>query len=215
MLQNAVGQLAALHARGYALNMAVNLSASCLRAERLPEAIESILLDHGMAGEHLTVEITETVIMSNDAEVLATLEKLDQMGIRLAIDDFGTGYSSLAHLKRLPVDEIKVDRSFVMELARNGNDAVIVRSTIDLAHNLGLEVTAEGVETRDAWEVLGSLGCDNSQGYHMGRPLPADRLVDWLEESEYGVLAEMSGAQPVAQFVDEPALSLQDLRQCG
>jgi len=105
------------------------------------------------------------------------------MGVTLAIDDFGTGYSSLAYLKRLPVDELKIDKSFVTDMEKNENDAVIVRSTIDLAHNLGLKVTAEGVETQAIWDALGVLGCDQSQGYWMGRPMPADKLATWLQES--------------------------------
>ena len=105
------------------------------------------------------------------------------MGIKLAIDDYGTGYSSLAYLKRLPVDELKIDKSFVMDMENNENDAVIVRSTIDLAHNLGLKVTAEGVETREAWDTLSVLGCDQSQGYFMGRPMSVEKLDTWLRET--------------------------------
>ncbi|MDP3123946.1 MAG: EAL domain-containing protein, partial [Thiobacillus sp.] len=107
----------------------------------------------------------------------------DRMGVTLAIDDFGTGYSSLAYLKRLPVDELKIDKSFVMDMEANDNDAVIVRSTIDLAHNLGLKVVAEGVESREAWDTLSILGCDTSQGFFMGRPMPVDKLETWLRES--------------------------------
>ena len=193
VLATALGELASLQSRGYRLDMAVNLSAHCLRAGRLPELIEEQLAARGVAPAHLILEITESAIMSSDAEVMDTLARLDRMGIGLAIDDFGTGYSSLAHLKRLPVDEIKVDKSFVLELEKNGNDAVIVRSTIDMAHNLGLRVTAEGVETPDAWNVLGALGCDQSQGYHMSRPLPADELAEWLAKSVWA-----PGASPRA-----------------
>ncbi|OYY57415.1 MAG: hypothetical protein B7Y50_15085, partial [Hydrogenophilales bacterium 28-61-11] len=100
-----------------------------------------------------------------------------------AIDDFGTGYSSLAYLKQLPVDELKIDKSFVIDLEKRENDAVIVRSIIDLAHNLGLKVTAEGVETQAIWDTLSILGCDFSQGYLMGRAMPAEKLAIWLQES--------------------------------
>ena len=185
VLENALAQLTALRGRGYALNMAVNLSAHCLRIGDLPTMIARLLAGSGVAAECLVLEITESAIMSNDAEVLASLDKLDRMGVMLAIDDFGTGYSSLAHLKRLPVDEIKIDKSFVIDMQVNDNDAVIVRSTIDLAHNLGLKVTAEGVESESAWDALAALGCDQSQGYHMGRPLAADELAVWLEESAW------------------------------
>jgi len=191
VLKTALGQLAALHARGYDLSMAVNLSARCLHVEELSTMITGLLAGSGMAAEHLTLEITESAIMSNDAEVLANLDKLDLMGIMLAIDDFGTGYSSLAHLKRLPVDEIKIDKSFVVDIEDNDSDAVIVRSTIDLAHNLGLKVTAEGVETKHAWDLLAVLGCDQSQGYHMSRPLATDELLGWLEESGWAMGAAM------------------------
>ena len=115
----------------------------------------------------LTLEITESAVMSNPSDSLVILQELDRMGIAIAIDDFGTGYSSLAYLRQLPVDELKIDKSFVMSMEENDNDAVIVRSTIDLAHNLGLNVTAEGVENRDAWDTLTILGCDVSQGYFM------------------------------------------------
>jgi diguanylate cyclase (GGDEF)-like protein len=182
VLGTAIAQLSALHARGHALGMAVNLSAHCLRSEGLSKAVDGFLSSRGMAARHLTLEITESAIMSNDAEVLATLDELDRMGVMLAIDDFGTGYSSLAHLKRLPVDEIKIDKSFVIDIENNDNDAAIVRSTIDLAHNLGLKVTAEGVESERAWRKLAAMGCDQSQGYHMSRPLAAHELDRWLEE---------------------------------
>jgi EAL domain-containing protein (putative c-di-GMP-specific phosphodiesterase class I) len=108
------------------------------------------------------------------------LDKLSAMGIRLSIDDFGTGYSSLAYLSNLPVNEIKIDRSFVMNMAECDNDAVIVRSTIDLGRNLGLQVVAEGVETEAAWHELSQLGCTLAQGYYLSRPVPAAELTHWL-----------------------------------
>ena len=114
------------------------------------------------------------------------------MGIAIAIDDFGTGYSSLAYLKQLPVDELKIDKSFVMSMEENENDAVIVRSTIDLAHNLGLDVTAEGVENTDTWDTLTILGCDVSQGYFMSKPLPVDKLLLWLNDSPWSAPPQAS-----------------------
>jgi EAL domain-containing protein (putative c-di-GMP-specific phosphodiesterase class I) len=125
--------------------------------------------------------------MASPNDGLRVLTELDRMGVTLAIDDFGTGYSSLAYLKRLPVDELKIDKSFVLEMADSENDRVIVRSTIDLAHNLGLKVTAEGVEDANTWEKLGQLGCDCAQGYFMGRPMPLDRLQAWLRESPWSL----------------------------
>jgi diguanylate cyclase (GGDEF)-like protein len=186
VVKTALAQLTALQARGHCLSMAVNLSAHCLRSDDLPAVIRELLAHSTVAAQALTLEITESAIMSNDAEVLATLDELDRMGVMISIDDFGTGYSSLAHLRRLPVDEIKIDKSFVIDMEEYDNDAVIVRSTIDLAHNLGLKVTAEGVETAEAWNVLATLGCDHFQGYHMGRPMPAEELNRWLEESAWG-----------------------------
>jgi diguanylate cyclase (GGDEF)-like protein len=199
VLKTALAQLAALQTRGYVLNMAVNVSANCLRADNLTAMIADLLAESGVAADQLTLEITESAIMSNSAEVLANLDRLDQMGIMLAIDDFGTGYSSLAHLKRLPVDEIKIDKSFVIDMEKNENDAVIVRSMIDLAHNLGLKVTAEGVETECAWKALAALGCDQSQGYHMSEPLVAGELLDWLKESVWTgeVSARLAEAESV------------------
>lgn len=185
VLRTALTRLVALHQQGHPLTMAINLSARNLHDMTLPASVLAALTESGMDAKFLTLEITESAVMSNPSNGLAILTELDRMGVTLAIDDFGTGYSSLAYLKRLPVDELKIDKSFVTDMAEDENDAVIVRSTIDLAHNLGLKVTAEGVETRDVWDVLEILGCDFSQGYFMGRPMPADKLDAWLLESVY------------------------------
>ncbi len=157
---------------------------------QLPASIHALLAETGISPRKLTLEITESAVMANPNDGLAILTELDRMGVTLAIDDFGTGYSSLGYLKRLPVDELKIDKSFVMDMEENENDAVIVRSTIDLAHNLGLKVTAEGVETQDAWDTLGMLGCDYSQGFFMGRPMPAEKLETWLEESAWSRISK-------------------------
>lgn len=113
-----------------------------------------------------------------------------KMGIRLSIDDFGSGYSSLGYLRKLPVSTIKVNKSFVINLMRNVNDTLIVRSTIELAHSLGLEVVAEGVETKEIWDQLQAMGCDEAQGYYMSKPLPAEDLTRWLNESPWGLKGE-------------------------
>ena len=118
--------------------------------------------------------------MDDPQRALATLDRLHAMGFELSIDDFGTGYSSLAYLKRLPVDELKIDRSFVSGVETDPDDAVIVRSTIDLGHNMGLRVVAEGIEDEAIWNHLARAGCDVGQGYFMSKPLPADRLLEWL-----------------------------------
>jgi EAL domain-containing protein (putative c-di-GMP-specific phosphodiesterase class I) len=135
----------------------------------------------------MCLEITESAIMDEPQRALATLNALSAAGFKLSIDDFGTGYSSLAYLKRLPVNELKIDRSFVMAMEKDIDDAKIVRSTIDLAHNLGLTVVAEGVENPAVLELLAELGCDEAQGYHMSRPLPANEMAAfaarWNERS--------------------------------
>jgi EAL domain-containing protein (putative c-di-GMP-specific phosphodiesterase class I) len=185
VLKAALSQLLSLQQKGYDLTMAVNLSARDLQDMELPDRIQALLAGSGVAPQRLTLEITESAVMANTSDALAILTELDRMGITIAIDDFGTGYSSLAYLKRLPVDKLKIDKSFVMDMENNDNDAVIVRSTIELAHNLGLKVIAEGVETRAAWDTLTILGCDSSQGYLMGKPIPADKLEVWLRESAW------------------------------
>ena len=129
----------------------------------------------------LTLEVTENVIMSDPARAMESLTRLHEMGVRLAIDDFGTGYSSLGYLRRLPVDELKIDRTFVIGLG-TGQDEVIVRSTIDLAHNLGLSIVAEGVETLAVQERLLALGCDAAQGFFIGAPAGADVTRQWIAE---------------------------------
>ncbi|MBT9569410.1 MAG: EAL domain-containing protein [Thiobacillus sp.] len=180
VLHSALTQQVALSQAGYRLNMAVNLSARNLHDMDLPASVGRLLAASGANPRDLTLEITESAVMANPSDGLVILTELDKMGIKLAIDDYGTGYSSLAYLKRLPVDELKIDKSFVMDMEENENDAVIVRSTIDLAHNLGLKVTAEGVETQDIWDTLSVLGCDQSQGYFMARPMSAENLDAWL-----------------------------------
>jgi len=185
VLRTALMQLVDLQRKGHDLTMAVNLSARNLHDMELPASIHALLVECDVAPRNLTLEITESAVMANLSDALTILTELDNMGVTIAIDDFGTGYSSLAYLKRLPVDELKIDKSFVMDMEENENDAVIVRSTIDLAHNLGLRVTAEGVENQAAWDTLCILGCDYSQGYFTGKPMPAENLAAWLQEVAY------------------------------
>ena len=196
VLRTALAQLMILQRQAHVLTMAVNLSARNLHDMDLPASISALLAESGVAPQDLILEITESAVMANPSDGLAILTELDRMGVTLSIDDFGTGYSSLAYLKGLPVDELKIDKSFVMDMVENENDAVIVRSTIDLAHNLGPKVTAEGVETRDAWHILGMLGCDCSQGYFMGRPMPAEKLEAWLRESAWSNVPAVALSAP-------------------
>ena len=142
--------------------------------------------DETTAGR-ITLEITESALMADPSKARKALMFLSQQGIRFSIDDFGTGYSSLAYLKHLPVSEIKIDKIFVSTMMTDTDNATIVRSTIDLGHNLGLSVVAEGVEDRHTWEQLSLLGCDHAQGYYMSRPLPVDQLERWLQESNWGI----------------------------
>jgi diguanylate cyclase (GGDEF)-like protein len=166
--------------RGNNLSVAVNLSARSLLDSDLVDDIARALTLSGVEPSRLVLEITETSVMSDAEYAMRVLNRLSSMGCTLAIDDFGTGYSSLSYLKRLPVDEVKIDKSFVLNMQDDENDAVIVRSIIDLARNLGLRVVAEGVETESAWDALVAMGCDIAQGYYISRPLPSAALSAWL-----------------------------------
>ena len=167
---------------GVDLKVSVNLSIRNLLDTDLPRDIARTLQRWDTEPACLELEITESSVMSEPTRSLETLTELREMGIGLSLDDYGTGYSSLSYLKRLPIEELKIDRSFVMTMATKDNDAVIVRSTIELAHNLGLRVVAEGVEDEDAWNRLRSLGADVAQGYYLSRPLSNDRLLAWIYE---------------------------------
>ena len=179
VFEEAARQWLALQAEGVSLTLSVNLSTRDLLDPDLPQKFDALLVKHRVPAEAYCLEITESAIMDDPARALATLNRLSMLGFKLSIDDFGTGYSSLAYLKRLPVDELKIDKSFVMSMEKDADDAKIVRSTIDLAHNLGLTVVAEGVEDAKAWQMLRELECDEAQGYHMGRPMPAAEFVSW------------------------------------
>jgi EAL domain-containing protein (putative c-di-GMP-specific phosphodiesterase class I) len=168
-----------LMGEGLLITLSVNLSTRDLLDPELPQKFQALLIKHDVPAEAFCLEITESAIMDDPQRAQATLERLHAMGFSLSIDDFGTGYSSLAYLKKLPVDELKIDQSFVKNMETDGDDAKIVRSTVELAHNLGLSVVAEGVENEAVWLLLRELGCDQAQGYHMGRPMPAEALCDW------------------------------------
>jgi diguanylate cyclase (GGDEF)-like protein len=186
-INEALSQSRSWHQQGLEIPVSVNLSARTLHEVNLPYRIAKLLGDYEIAPEQLELEITESVIIADPARALEILSRISHMGVSLSIDDFGTGYSSLSYLKKLPVNTIKIDKSFVIQMSTDENDALIVRSTIDLAHNLGLKVVAEGVENSDAWERLVALGCDAAQGYYMSRPLPALEMTQWLSESPWGL----------------------------
>jgi EAL domain-containing protein (putative c-di-GMP-specific phosphodiesterase class I) len=179
VFEEAARQWLALRAEGLPLVISVNLSTRDLLDPELPQKFSALLLKHRVPADAFCLEITESAIMDDPQRALATLDRLSLLGFKLSIDDFGTGYSSLAYLKRLPVDELKIDKSFVMNMVDDQDDAKIVRSTIDLAHNLGLTVVAEGVENAQVWDALRALECDEAQGYHMGRPMPANEFPAW------------------------------------
>jgi diguanylate cyclase (GGDEF)-like protein len=180
ILDEALRQCRTWTLQGIELCVAVNLSTRNLLDVHLPELVGELLARWEVPARLLELEITESTILADPVRAMQILSRLDEMGIRLAIDDFGTGYSSLAYLKRLPVDELKIDKSFILGMEESENDAVIVRSTIDLGRNLGLRVVAEGVETARAWSRLAQLGCNLAQGYYLSRPVPADQLTEWL-----------------------------------
>jgi diguanylate cyclase (GGDEF)-like protein len=175
------------HAAGAPIHVAVNVSAQSLLDQSLPGKVQAALDRTGVDPRFLKIEITESSIMADPAHALAILSMLQSMGVRLSIDDFGTGYSSLTHLRELPVDEIKIDKSFVMGMLANDADLAIVRTVIDLAHNLGKQVCAEGVEDEATWLKLRELGCDLAQGYWISRPVPAAELMAWLVRTSWGL----------------------------
>lgn len=179
MLNEACKTVAQLQLTGIALTVAVNISTRDLIDQTLPDKLNKLLHDYEIGVESIVIEITESSIMDDPVRAETTLAKLSQMGIKIAIDDFGTGYSSLGYLKRLPVQELKIDKSFVLNMEKNENDATIVKSTIDLGHNLNLKVVAEGVENIETWRLLITMGCDYGQGYFMGKPMPVKEFPAW------------------------------------
>jgi diguanylate cyclase (GGDEF)-like protein len=179
VLARGLAQLARWRAGGLEMSLNINVSTRDLIQQDLPAIVRAQLLAEGVAARHLCLEVTESAIMEDPAHALASLQALHEMGVQLSIDDFGTGYSSLAYLKKLPVQELKIDRSFVINLDRDGNDLAIVRSTIDMAHHMGLRVVAEGVETESVAAHLKEIGCDDAQGYLFSRPLDAVDFLAW------------------------------------
>ncbi len=185
VMDKALAQVAAWASIGIELNISINLSVRSLQDRQLPGQVQKLVARHGANPARVILEITESAIMSDPLTARRVMRRLSNMGFQLSIDDFGTGYSSLAYLKQLPVDEIKIDKSFVTRMDRDENDAVIVRATIDLAHNLGLKVVAEGVESHDVWDLLEMLGCDTAQGYFIRQPQSPTALAEWICSREW------------------------------
>jgi len=187
-LHEAIRQCAAWRASGLNVGISINLSALDLSLGYLPELLATHLQHYGVEPGLLMLEVTETAVMRDAAYSLETLSRVKACGVRLAIDDFGTGYSSLSLLKRMPVDVLKIDKSFVSGMASDNDDAVIVRSTIELAHNMALKVVAEGVENAESLAMLEALRCDAVQGYLISRPLALEQATSWLSQAAPGAL---------------------------
>ncbi len=186
VLRTALTDCARWRAQGRDLQVAVNVSPRGLLAPRFVREVARLLSETGMLASALTLEVTESTVMNDPAKATAVLEQLHELGVQLSVDDFGTGYSSLAYLQRLPVDEVKIDKSFVLELATDPSDLAIVRSIVDLGHNLGLTVVAEGVEDERSRELLDSMDCDVAQGFLVSRPMPVATFESWLDTTVQG-----------------------------
>jgi EAL domain-containing protein (putative c-di-GMP-specific phosphodiesterase class I) len=179
MLDAAFRQSHAWRQEGLERSLSVNLSAHDLHGPALVDRLRGLFSTWGIAPELIQFELTESALMTDPASALETLTRLKRLGVELYIDDFGTGYSSLSYLQRLPIDWIKIDQSFVMPMMHSNDSAVIVRSTIEMGHNLDLRIVAEGVESQAVWDSLARLGCDVAQGYLISMPLPARQLHNW------------------------------------
>jgi len=187
VIREAVIQYSVWAGYGMKIKTSINLSTDVAQDTDFLAQIPALLKTMGVPAEALMFEITESAIMADPARVLRNLSQMQSLGLSFSIDDFGTGYSSLAYLKNLPVEELKIDKSFIQNMLSNDKDAAIVRSTIELSHNLGLKVVAEGVETRRMLESLTTLGCDGAQGYYISHPIPGVKIPDWLKESSWSL----------------------------
>jgi EAL domain-containing protein (putative c-di-GMP-specific phosphodiesterase class I) len=205
VLHHALDQSSAWKQDGLALGVAVNLSAQVLFDLDLPDIVAGALAARDVVPNSLILEITESAIMVDKDRALHILSRLSDMGVRIAIDDFGTGYSSLSYLSKMPVDEIKIDKSFVLDMHENKTNAVIVHATIELGHNLGLSVIGEGVESGAMFDRLRELGCDAAQGYFMTRPLDVAAFASWLDTTRNsGALKVEDGKIRLHQEVAAP-----------
>lgn len=180
VLAKALDQAASWGALERPLTVAVNIPAPSVIDAELPEQIAAMASERGLAPSVLVLEITEDLLMADRGRGRSVLSRLRAMGVRIAVDDYGKGYSSLAYLRELPIDELKLDKSFVLSMTEDARATALVVSTIDLAHSLGLEMTAEGVESVAAYRALSDYGCDVAQGFFMSEPLPAVELDAWL-----------------------------------
>jgi EAL domain-containing protein (putative c-di-GMP-specific phosphodiesterase class I) len=186
VLAEALWQTAAWRAGGLDLAVAVNLSASTVVDAELPTLVAGMLAHRQVPADRLILQITEDFLMTDRVRAREVLDAIRVTGVRISVDDFGTGYSSLAYLRDLPVDELKLDRSFITPMNNDARAAALVSSSVALAHSLGLQLVAEGVEDEPSWAQLRRYGCDLAQGYVLTRPLPAAQLEQWLHARELG-----------------------------
>jgi diguanylate cyclase (GGDEF)-like protein len=189
VLNEALRQCGAWLRAGLDLRVAVNLSARNLHDPQIADTVERALQSNEVPADRLELEIAEGAVMADPIRALKVIGRLHDLGVQVIIDDFGTAYSSLVHLAQLPIDQIKIDRSFVASMTINREDALIARTVIDLGHNFSLSVVAEGVETQDAWEALQQLGCDLAQGYFVGTPLPSQQVIEWSRAAPFQAAA--------------------------
>ncbi len=187
VLKKALHQSEAWYKSGLNLTVAVNISSLSIQDPEFPDQLADLLKSVSIPVSQLELEITETAVMTGTMRAVECIKRLHELGLQIAIDDFGTGYSSMSRLKELLVAQIKIDKSFVKDMAVNHNDAMIVRSTVELGHSLGMKVIAEGVEDQAAWDKLKTLNCDSAQGYYMSRPIPPEKFSVWLRESPWGL----------------------------
>jgi len=180
VLNNAMRQASAFARSGLNISMAVNISACSLRDDSIVGYTKMLLQKNNVTADRLTMEITESAMMQDPNMALSLLKQLSQLGVQISIDDYGTGYSSLAYLKRMPVNEMKIDRTFIKDMAFDEDDRLIVGTTINMGHNFGLRVVAEGVEDRETIEILRKMGVDKVQGYYYAMPMQVDELYNWM-----------------------------------
>jgi EAL domain-containing protein (putative c-di-GMP-specific phosphodiesterase class I) len=185
VIEKCIGQIKFWQDKGIKTAIACNLSTRLLMDDDLPYHIEAFIASYRVDPSCLELEITETALIAEPERAREILNRIHEMGIRLSIDDFGTGYSSLALLKSLPINALKIDLLFVRQMLVSEQDAIIVRSTINLAHNLGLNVVAEGVENRETLDKLRSFGCNQAQGYYIGRPMESETAGRWMTEERW------------------------------
>ena len=186
VLKLAMLQIQVWREQGMEFPVAVNISSVNLQDRGFPETVAAMMTEYEVPSRLLELEVTETAIMTEPISAIDNIRKLDNIGVQVSIDDFGTGYSSMAYLQKLLVAKIKIDKSFVIDMDKDQKDDVIVRSAIELAHNLGLKAVAEGVESAEVWERLKAMGCDSAQGYYMSKPLTPEKFAEWMQTSPWG-----------------------------